>query len=293
MLGDPSLTLAYPLADGRLVDARGRPTALRTTGGEASGGDRYGRAAADDKSSDLPVTVTELARGDHTLALLGHRRELLAEPRLGPGAEIARISRLALDNERLHAELAARVADLRASRARIVATGDTERRRLERDLHDGAQQRLLALVLILRLARTGAVRPSPEADEAERELRAAIKELRALAHGLFPTVLAEEGLASAVGALLEETRSSARITALPTRRLDPAVEAAAYFVIAEAIAHHATTVSAVITDDRLLLDLDGTRDLGLLRIADRVGTLDGIVTAPEPPHTAIRVEIPC
>lgn len=240
-----------------------------------------------------PTTVTELVRGDRTLALLGHRPALLSEPGLGPAPEIARISRLALDNERLHAELATRMGDLRASRARIVAAGDSERRRLERDLHDGAQQRLLALALTLRLARAGAVEASAAANEAERELRAAVAALRALAHGLFPAVLADEGLSAAVGALLEETQSPVEVTALPRRRLGQAVEAAAYFTIAEAVAHHATAVSADITNGRLLVALDGCHGLDLLRIADRAGALDGTVTAAEPPHTAIRVEIPC
>jgi len=283
LLGDPSLTLAYPLADSRPVDAQGRPTSV-------------------------PGAVTELVRGDRTLALLGHRPDLLSEPGLSPGPEIARISRIALDNERLHAELAARMRDLRASRARIVATGDDERRRLERDLHDGAQQRLLTLALTLRLARTGAFETSTggafaasttdasaastTAAEAERELRAAVAALRALAHGLFPAVLADEGLSAAVGALLEETQSPVEVTALPAKRFDQTVEAAAYFTIAEAIAHHATAVGAEVTDGRLLVVLDGCHDLDLLRIADRVGALDGAVTAPEPPHTAIRVEIP-
>ncbi|GGN68456.1 hypothetical protein GCM10011579_041850 [Streptomyces albiflavescens] len=345
LLGDPSLTLAYPLADGRLVDAQGRPTGLpRPHGGRAvphldqSSSSRRGAtgprgAVRGDESASLgdepaplgdqaapssvppprlarrarppdpvsasgdtppaPTTVTELVRGNHTLALLGHRPELLSEPGLGPAQEIARISRLALDNERLHAELAARMGDLRASQARIVAAGDAERRRLERDLHDGAQQRLLALALTLRLARAGAVAASTKADEAERGLRAAVAALRALAHGLFPAVLADEGLSAAVGALLEETQSPVEVTALPGRRLGQAVEAAAYFTIAEAVAHHATAVSANVTDGRLLVALDGCHGLDLLRLADRVGALDGTVTAPEPPHTAIRVEIPC
>ncbi|MFF4258032.1 sensor histidine kinase [Streptomyces sp. NPDC001663] len=314
VLGDPSLTLAYPLADGRLVDAEGHPaevgqgrgkapagTAPPTTPPAAADGEnappgspapdsegRTGGAGGNTMAEGEAEAVTAVVRGTRTLALLGHRPDTLTD-----SPEIARISRLALDNERLHAELAARMRDLRASQARIVAAGDTERRRLERDLHDGAQQRLLTLALTLRMARNGPAKTSPAAERAERELRAATEELRVLAHGLFPAVLAEEGLSAAVGALLEETQAPVEVTALPERRVGQAAEAAAYFTLAEAVAHHATTVGARLTGDHLLLTLTGTHGLDLVRIADRVGALDGTVTPGKPPHTEIRVEIPC
>jgi signal transduction histidine kinase len=166
-LGDPSLQLAYPLADGRRVDAHGRPLSLEGT-------------------------VTPLVRGGQQVAFLTHRAGLLDDPELAE--EVAAASRLALENERLQAELAAQLEDLRASRARIIATGDGERRRLERDLHDGAQQRLVGLSLSLRLARSK-LEPSADPgrirriDRAESELRVAMGELRELAHGIFPAVL--------------------------------------------------------------------------------------------------------
>ncbi|MEU6258148.1 histidine kinase [Streptomyces sp. NPDC047043] len=297
VLGDPSLTLMYPLADGRLVDAEGRPATrpAAADGGNAPPGppapaneSRTGRAGGNTTAEGEAEAVTAVVRGTHTLALLGHRPDTLTD-----SPEIARISRLALDNERLHAELATRMSDLRASRARIVAAGDTERRRLERDLHDGAQQRLLTLALTLRLARNGPAKTSPAAEQAEHELRAATEELRVLAHGLFPAVLAEEGLSAAVGALLEETQAPVEVTALPERRVGQAAEAAAYFTLAEAVAHDATAVDVRLTGDRLLLTLTGTHGLDLVRIADRVGALDGTVAPGEPPHPEIRVEIPC
>ena len=120
LLGDPSLEIGYPLAGGRLVDADGRTIAL----------------AGD---------VTPLVRKGETVALLSHRRGLLEDPTLAE--EVAGAARLALEHERLQAELRAELEELRASRTRVVAAADEERHRLERDLHDGAQQRLVALSL--------------------------------------------------------------------------------------------------------------------------------------------------
>src|SRR5262245_60367372 len=164
VLHDPSLQLAYPLADGKLADARYRTV-------------------------ELTGEVTPIVRGGQRVALLSHRPGLLAEPALAE--EVAAAARLALENERLQAEAWSQLEDLRASRARIVQSGDAERRRLVRDLHDGAQQRLVTLSLALRLARA---RLGPgldpvlaeRIDEAEDELRAALADLRELAQGIFP-----------------------------------------------------------------------------------------------------------
>jgi signal transduction histidine kinase len=168
-LGDPDLEVAYPVSDPeRLVDATGRmldPAA------------REGR------------TETPLARRGKTLALLLHRQRLLDDPAVVD--ELVQVTRLALENERLQAEVLAQFEDLRASRARIVATGDAERRRLERDLHDGAQQRLVGLALALRLARAQ-LGPDPDPnvrsliDRADQGLRVAIDELRELATASIP-----------------------------------------------------------------------------------------------------------
>jgi signal transduction histidine kinase len=276
-LGDPSLQLAYPLADGRRVDARGRPRSL-------------------------DGAVTPLVRGGRQVAFLAHRAGLLDDP--GLAEEVAAASRLALEHERLQAELAAQLEDLRASRARIIATGDAERRRLERDLHDGAQQRLVSLSLSLRLARSK-LEPSADPgqrariDQAEDELRVALGELRELAHGIFPAVLADEGLAAAVEALAEDATVPIRITALPDGRMEPVVETAAYFVVAEVVSHSASmvTVGATRRDGRLVVEIerDGDAPDDLVDIQDRVGALDGRLEVLHEPggRVRIRAEVPC
>jgi signal transduction histidine kinase len=276
-LDDPSLELAYPLPDGRLVDAQGRAVALHPE-------------------------VTPLARGGHELALLLHRPGLLDDP--GLVEEVAAAARLALDNERLQAETQAQLEDLRASRARVIATGDAERRRLERDLHDGAQQQLVGLSLALRLASTHL---GPEADperlahieNAQSELAAALAELRELAHGIFPAVLADEGLAAALDALTEDATMPIEITALPDERLDPAVEAAAYFVVSEIVKQgHATAliVEAAYRDRRLVIQVEGDGALDdIVGLDDRVVALDGTLTVAHNEDTRVRIraEIPC
>jgi len=275
VLHDPSLRLAYPLTDGRLADARCRAV-------------------------ELAGEVTPIVRGGQQVALLSHRPGLLAEPALAE--EVAATARLALDNERLQAEAWSQLEDLRASRARIVQTGDAERRRLVRDLHDGAQQRLVTLSLALRLARTRlgpGVDPAlaGRIDEAEDELRAALADLRELAQGIFPVILAEEGLAAAVEALAEA--APLEITALPSERLDSPVEAAAYFVVSEAVRRAAPStlkVSAARRDSRLVVEVEGDNmPAEITDLQDRVGALDGTVTVVRGPagRTTIRADIPC
>jgi signal transduction histidine kinase len=276
-LADPSLQLAYPLQDERLVDARGRPV-------------------------ELEGEVTPIVHAGREVALVAHRPGLLDDPALV--REVAAAARLALENERLQAETRAQLEDLRASRSRIVETGDAERRRLERDLHDGAQQRLVGLLLALRLARsrTGSS-PHPalpaRIDEAEAELRAALGELRELAHGIFPAALAEEGLAAAVEALAEEAQISLAITALPEGRLDPSVEAAAYFVVSETVRQSGTSALVVCAErrnGRLIVELDGDAEpQPFVDLEDRVGALDGTVEVVRGAsgQVTIRAEIPC
>jgi signal transduction histidine kinase len=276
-LGDPSLQLAYPLGDGRLVDGRGRPAQLK---GE----------------------ITPIVRGDEEVALLAHRRGLLDDPVLVE--EVAATARLALENERLQAEARAQLGDLRASRARIVESGDAERRRLERDLHDGAQQRLVALSLALRLAHSRLLPdPDPAAlariEKAETELRTALAELRELAHGIFPAVLADEGLAAALEALSEEAPIPIELTIVPDERFDPPIEATAYFLVSETATHRSAgvlKVSAARRHDQLVVEVEGDRaPEQITELEDRIGALDGslaVVRAPSG-RVTIRAEIPC
>ena len=276
-LRDASLQLAYPLGDGRLVDGRGRPAQLE---GE----------------------ITPIVRGDEEVALLAHRRGLLDDPALAK--EVAGAARLALENERLQAQARAQLEDLRASRARVVESGDAERRRLERDLHDGAQQRLVGLSLGLRLARSR-LGPAPDAanlariEEAETELRSALAELRELAHGIFPAVLADEGLAAALEALSEEAPTPIELTTVPEERFEPRVEAAAYFLVSEAASHRsagALRVKAARLGDHLVVEVEGNRaPEQITEPEDRIGALDGSLTVVHAPggRVTIRAVIPC
>jgi len=277
VLHDPSLQLAYPLADGRLADARCREV-------------------------ELTGEVTPIVRGGQQVALFSHRPGLLAEPALAE--EVAATARLALDNERLQAEARSQLEDLSASRARIVQSGDAERRRLVRDLHDGAQQRLVTLSLALRLVRNrlgpGFDRTLAERiDEAEAELRAALADLRELAQGIFPVILAEEGLSAAIEALAETGPASLEITALPGERLGSPVEAAAYFVVSEAVRRAAAStlkVSAARRDGRLVVEVEGDgAPTEITDLQDRVGALNGTVRVTHGPggRATIRAEIPC
>jgi signal transduction histidine kinase len=217
-------------------------------------------------------------------------------------------ARLALENARLHAELRAQLSELSASRARIVAAADTERRRLERDLHDGAQQRLLALGLALQLLADN--RDDPELlAEARAELQAALHELRELARGIHPAILTDEGLKAAIGSLID--RSPIPITAQVTdTRYPPPIESAAYFVASEALANiakhahaHSATVTVAQRNGRLVVEIadDGhgganaARGGGLEGLADRIGALNGWLTihSSADAGTMIRTEIPC
>ena len=144
---------------------------------------------------------------------------------------------LALENERLEAELRARLEELRASRARIVQAGDDERRRLERDLHDGAQQSLVSMALTLRLARDRSSEPGVREllEVTMRELDSATGELRELARGIHPAILSDRGLAAAIDALASRAPVAVDVSGVPSERLAAPVEAAVYFVVAEAL----------------------------------------------------------
>jgi len=292
-LGDPSLELALWLPErSGYVDGAGRPVEL--------------------PELDSRRAVTVLGPSDSPVAALVHDPVLLERPALLASAGAA--ARLSLENERLQAELRAQLAELHASRARIVSAGDEERRRLERDLHDGAQQRLLSLGIALQLLRgklgVDANGAGELLDEADDELRAALDELRELARGIHPAVLTDEGLGAALRSLAGRSAVSVTIAAIPDDRLPAATEAAAYFVVSEAltnVAKYAGTAEARVSvsrrNGRMLVDVeddgvggaDPSRGTGLRGLADRVHALDGVLELDSPPGhgTRLHAEIPC
>ena len=226
-LGDPTLRLLYWLPrDQRYVDLEGR--AVELPDGDSGRG------------------VTEVRAEGRRIAALVHDAALLDDPDLVEAAGAA--AALALENERLGAELRARVEELEQSRAGIIAFGLAERRRFERDLHDGAQQRLVALGLQVGMARAKlADDPAGAAellDGAREELREAQQELRELARGLHPAVLTERGLGAAVETLVERATVPVEVRCMPPDRLPNAVETVAYFVVAEGLTNVAKYASA-------------------------------------------------
>ena len=278
--GDPSLEVIYPLpGSGRYVDASGTTVDLPAAGS--------GRA------------LTPITRNGEEVALVVHDAAAIDPDQLR--TEIGAAARLAVENERLQAEVLAQLQDLRASRARVVEAGDAERRRLERNLHDGAQQRVLALSYDLRLAR-GSTRPdaAPELTallaSAEAEAKAAIDELREFANGIYPAVLTEAGIGPALWTLAEGAPVPVELGELVDGRFREAVERTAFVVASEAIDtagdRGATHVGIrVVRDaDRLILEVEGAGPGPFVHLADRVGALGGRLTADA---ELIRAELPC
>jgi len=251
-LGDPDLVIGYPIEDGqRHVDAEAQPVDLPPTDGR---------------------TATSLRRGTAELATVVHRPGILNSP--VEVDDLIASMQLGLENERLTAEDLAQLADLRSSGVRIIAAGDAERRRIERDLHDGAQQSLVALLLSLRLIRIGPGGTAPELQAAEDRLRQAIADLREVAHGVYPVLLKEAGLGAALNALGEERPVSVQLASV--RRYPDVIESSVYLLVARMSESGPTTVA--ISDDgshlNSLVHTNG-RPGDLLDIADRVKTLDG------------------
>jgi signal transduction histidine kinase len=236
----------------------------------------------------------------------------LLRSRIGRAEEVT--SALSEENQQLTAELEAKVEELRASRHRIVEAGYAERRRVERDLHDGAQQRLMALTMTLRLAREkidGDPGASAELlDEAMEELGAATAELREFARGIHPVVLSDRGLGAALSGLAERSPVPVEIAAAPEGRLPGPVESAAYFVVAESltnVARYAEAELATVRVERrngtleveIRDDGSGGADpeagTGLRGLADRVAALDGslAVRSPAGQGTTVEAKIPC
>lgn len=286
-LGDPSLELALWLPErGTYVDGAGREFALPEPGASRA--------------------VTTIGAAEAPVAALVHDPVLLE--RRGLLAAVGAAARLALENERLQAELRAQLVELRATQARIVSAGDEERRRLERDLHDGVQQRLLSIGLSLQLVRAEAPAAVDLVREAESELGSALEELRELAQGIHPAVLTEHGLGPALKTLATRSPVPVEIRQVPRERLPAPVEAAAYFVVSEALANAAkhAGASAVTIDVRcdegsLVVDVedDGRGGAhprpgsGLAGLADRVHALSGELAIESEPgrgtHLSARV----
>jgi signal transduction histidine kinase len=291
-LGDPTLVLAYRVPGERAyIDGRGQPVTL-----PAAGGDR---------------SVAPVGREGHEFGALIYDASLDDDPELVQA--VAAAAALALHEARLQAESEGRLAELRASRERLVAASDAERRRLERNLHDGAQQRLVSVMLQLRMTQSR-LRDDPERAEtllssAIDELSQSLEELRELARGIHPAVL-NHGLAAALRSLA--ARSSVRTTVYcdEDERLPKPVELAAYFVACEALANvakyaHATHASVRVTrrDGLAVIEIaddgiggaDETKGTGLQGLADRVATLNGRLHILSPPGagTVVTAELPC
>ena len=291
-LRDPSVELVYWLPEfGSYAGLDGRAVQLPDAGA--------GRA------------VTLIERDGAKVAALVHDPLLTDEPELLDGVTAA--AALAIENARLHAELQARLEELRGSRARIVEASSKERQRLERNLHDGAQQRLIALSLELSLLeeQLGA---DPDATarlgSARQEIAASLEELREVAHGLHPAVVSGHGLEVALEQLTAHAAVPVHLTVNIGSRLPEALEVAAYYLVSESLANvgkYADASSASVEVTRRGRDVvvevvddgvggaDENRGSGLRGLADRVEALGGRlrVWSPVGGGTRVRAEIPC
>jgi signal transduction histidine kinase len=288
-LGDPTLEVGYWLPnEGAFVDSEGRPFALPDPGSERS--------------------VTLIEGEGAPVAALVHDAAVLDDPALREAVSSAAL--LAAANARLQAEVLAQVVELRESRRRILKAGDEERRRLERRLREGAEQRLERLAEQLRRGRLSArTDPASERiDRTEAQLTRTLEELRQLAHGLHPRVLAEVGLPGALASLAEQAPVPVEVVA-PATELLADVEAAAYFLCSEALANiakHASasriSISVTTRDGRVRVEIgddgiggaDPTRGTGLRGLADRVEALGGTLHLESPTGggTRLTAEIP-
>jgi signal transduction histidine kinase len=291
-LGDPTLVLAYRLPNSiGHADAAGQPVLVPPI-------------TSDRASAPIEREGTEVAA-------IVYDASLDEDPEMVEAVRAA--AAMALDNERLLAESEARLAEVQASRQRIVAAGDAERRRLERDLHDGAQQRLVALSLQLRMIRSDIRRDPDQAEQlaasASDELAHSLQELRELARGIHPATL-DQGLASALESLAARSTVATAVSCDVPEHVPRAVELAVYFVACEALANvgkyaEATTASvrlsrraggvAIEIADDGVGGADASHGSGLHGLADRVEALNGrlFVTSPPGAGTVVTAELPC
>ena len=291
-LGDPSLEVAYAIdGDTRWVDAAGRPMML-----------------PDDETDDRQGTITLIRQDGRPVAALLH------DPALDAGLvrAVGAAAGMAIANRRLRAEVLAQLDEVRASRQRIVEAGDRERRRVERDLHDGAQQRLVALSLSLAMLRERGL-PDPLSqqlvDDAVAELKQALAELRELARGIHPAILTQDGLGAAIESVAERSSVRVRVSSALQPGLPSTVEATAYFVVSEALTNVAkyaraewATVDLRQCDHSLHIEVTddgcGGADVragsGIRGLQDRVAALGGTLRLTSPPGagTTLVADIP-
>jgi signal transduction histidine kinase len=290
-LRDPSVRLAYWLPEfDSYADVDGRRIELEDSPGRSS---------------------TPVKRDDQPVAILLHDSALEDEPRLL--ASVVAAIGMTIENAQMQVELRARLEELRGSRARILQAEQSERRRLERDLHDGAQQRLIALTLELselgdRLDGDSEIRT--RIDSARQEVTASLAELRDLAHGIHPAAVSDHGLAVALESVATRATVPVEVIGATLDRMPEPVELAAFYVVCEAltnVARHAEATSAVVELERnrgvLIVEVrdDGIGGAsadtgsGLRGLADRVEALGGRlqVWSPEGRGTRLRAEIPC
>jgi signal transduction histidine kinase len=291
-LGDPSLTLAYWLPQfGSWADPEGRSVEL--------------------PKPDSGRATTLIDSGGAHLAALVYDASLDQEPELLDA--VCAAAGIALENGRLHSELNARLEELRGSRARVIEAGQKERQRLERNLHDGAQQRLIALSLELGLLEerfAGDPEARARLNQLRREVALSLEELRDVARGIHPAVVSGHGLAVALESLAAQAPLPVRLAVAPEGRLPDQVEVAAYYVVSEGLANiakHAQATSASVAvaraNARLVVEIvddgvggaDPERGSGLRGLADRVEALGGGLRVWTPPGegTRVRAEIPC
>jgi signal transduction histidine kinase len=278
-LGDEKLQVAYWLPrSGRYVDDSGRPV---------------------EPESSRHRGITSILRNGEPVAVITHDRSLYGDQQLAE--QIGSAARLAIDNERLQAELLAQLGDLRASRARVVETADDARRQLERNLHDGAQQSMLALLYELRIAQVKAAQNGDEPlsdciGAAVDQAAAAVDDLRSLARGIFPAILDEAGLGPALWTLADQAAVPVEIRQVPADRLPDTVERAAYLVVSGVVEsaqrHQAETIQVRITrrPGTVAIHIDGVPEGRYIYLADRVGSVGGELTCTE---RRLRAEIPC
>jgi signal transduction histidine kinase len=292
-LGDPSLTIAFWLPEYEsYADLGGNALTLPEEGPR--------------------VAITVLERGDGSrVAALVHDPSLAQQGDLL--REVAAAAAIAMENARLQAELRANLDELRGTRARVIEAADTERRRIERDLHDGAQQRLVTLAISLTMLENR-LADDPEtralAAEAKREASTSLQELRELARGIHPAALSSHGLAVALESLAADAPVPVGLDVELPERLPPSAEVAAYFLICEALANtakhaHAKRAKVAVHRERgsVVVEVDddgvGGADTaggsGLRGLADRVEALDGSlqVSSPAGEGTHLRATIPC